>query len=202
MVHTYRNHGRNGRHPGDAVFAVVWLFGGLVWVAVFEGFVGESLLLLVLSVPVLVLWMSPFYAHFFRRFYEIRLSDEGSCTFVGALRGKHLRAQQITSIERNASRVWRSEADEAEHTLVRFQGGSLVVVQPVDGFEDFLTRLQALNPIIDLSGSLADGRPRPVPPGAEEQVATRGNRFMRSAFFPLIVISLLVYLASKTVVGK
>jgi len=104
-------------------------------------------------------------------------------------------------MERNATRVWRSEEDEAEHTLLRFQGGSLVVVQPVDGFEDFLTRLQALNPAIDLSSSPGHARPGLEVPATEERGPVV-NRLLRSALFPLIVISLLVYLASDALIGR
>jgi hypothetical protein len=68
-------------------------------------------------------------------------------------------------------------------------------VQPVDGFEDFLARLQALNPAIDLSGSPDDARPGLEVPATEER-RTLVNRFFRGPLFPLIVIALLVYLAS------
>jgi hypothetical protein len=196
VMHAYRNHQRDGRRFGDAVFGLAWLFGGLVVVAIGESFFGDSLRLLVVSAPVLFVWMAPFYAHFFRRYYEIRLSDEGSCEFRGALRSKHLRAQQIISVQRNASRICRSEDDEAEHTLLRFQGGSLVVVQPVDGFEDFLTRLQALNPAIDVTGVPDDARPSLEAPATEEP-GTFVQRFFRSALFPLLVIVLILYLASR-----
>jgi hypothetical protein len=196
VIHAYRNPQRNGRHVGDALFALAWLIGALVVAAVIESFVGDSLLLLVISAPVLLLWMAPFYAHFFRRYYEIRLSDEGSCDFRGLLRSKHLRAQQIISVQRNAWGVWRSDGDEAEHVLLRFQGGSLVVVQPVGGFEDFLTRLQALNPVIDVTGALGDARPS-LEATATEEPGTFVKRFFRSALFPLLVIALILYLASR-----
>jgi Leu/Phe-tRNA-protein transferase len=84
VMHAYRNRQRDGRCFGDAVFGLAWLFGGLVVVAIGESFFGDSLLLLVVSAPVLLVWMAPFYAHFFRRYSEIRLSDEGSCEFHGA----------------------------------------------------------------------------------------------------------------------
>jgi hypothetical protein len=163
MVHTYRNRERKGSHLiGDAVFALTWSFGGLAALGVAESFLGDSLLMLVVSAPVLVLWMAPLYSHVFRRFYEIRLSDEGSCEFRGALRTRQRRAQQIVSIDRDARRTWRSEGDETEHTLLRFQGGgSLVIVQPIEGFDDFLTRLQALNPFIELNSGASPSRPEP-----------------------------------------
>ena len=206
MVHTYRNHRRNGRYPAHAVVAVAWLIGGLVWVAAVETFVGDSLLLVVISAPLLVFWMSPIYAHFFRRYYEIRLSDEGSCEFRGALRrSKQLRAQQIVSVERNATRVWRKEDDDDEHTLLRFQGGSLVVVQPLDGFDDFLTRLQALNPAVQVHGEAPSSVPAESPGQGKPATPERGlvNRFMHSALFFLIVILVLVYVASQTLIpGK
>jgi hypothetical protein len=155
MVHTYRNHQRNKRLAGDIVGGVVWLFGGLLLVGfVSVGVAGHSLLGLVLSAPILLLllalWMWPAYLDFFRRYYEIRLSDEGDCEFRAALGSKYLRARQIISVQRDCN-SWRWDTDDDEHTRLRFGGGgSLVVVQPVDGFDDFLSRLQALNPAIDL----------------------------------------------------
>lgn len=68
------------------------------------------------------------------------------------------------------------------------------------GFADFLSRLKTLNPAVDLTSFPADawpglGGPAPDKPGP-------ARRFMKSALFPLIVIALLVYLASETLVGK
>jgi hypothetical protein len=200
MVHTYRNRQRKRINLiGDALFALVWCFGGLVVLAVAGGIFGDSLLMVVAAAPVLLFWMSPLYSHFFRRYYEIRLSDEGACEFRGTLRSKQLRAQQIASIERNSSRTWRSDGDETEHTLFRFQaGGSLIVVQPVDGFDDFLSRLQTLNPFIAVTAGKGPSGPEAKPAAADEFAnATPGKRFLRSAFFPLCVIALLVYLAQS-----
>lgn len=150
MVHMYRNRERNGSDLFDAFFGLFWLALGLL---VVYGLFTASPLTLLLTVPLLLLWMTPIYAHYFRRYYEIRLSDEGSCEFRGPLGSKHLRAQQIISVQRNDHRAWRYEGDETEHTLLRFQGGSLVIVQPVDDFDDFLTRLQALNPAVEVRGT-------------------------------------------------
>src|SRR5262245_11070583 len=198
MVHTYRNRKRTRiNRIGDGLFALVWCFGGVVVLAVAEGIFGDSLLMVVAAAPVLVLWMAPLYSHLFRRYYEIRFSDEGACEFRGTVRSKQLRAQQIASIERNSSRTWRSDGDETEHTRFRFQGGgSLIVVQPLEGFDDFLNRLHAQNPFIALTAGKGPSGPTPEPPAADEPAnTTPGNRFLRSAFFPLCVIALLVYLA-------
>jgi hypothetical protein len=59
------------------------------------------------------------------------------------------------------------------------KGGSLVVVQPVDGFEDFLTRLQALNPAIDLSSG--DARPGLETPATEERGTPVNRSVARSS---------------------
>ena len=107
--------------------------------------------------PLFVLWIAPIYTQFFLRYYEIRLSDEGACEFQAALRSKHVRAQQMISVQRDDS-GWRMDGDNAEHTALRFQGGSLVVVQPVDDFADFLTRLKTLNPAVDLTSDPAETR--------------------------------------------
>jgi hypothetical protein len=52
----------------------------------------------------------------------------------------------------NAVLTVSSGDDDQDRTVVGFEGGTfgLVVVQPIDGFEDFLDRLQALNPTIEV----------------------------------------------------
>jgi hypothetical protein len=69
------------------------------------------------------------------------------------------------------------------------------------GFADFLTRLKTLNPAVDLTSFPADAWPG-LGQHATEERSTLIRRFIGSALFPLIVITLLVYTASQTLVGN
>ena len=128
---------------------------------------------------------------------EIRLSDEGTCELETRRRVIRLHVGEIQSVT-----YWRDSENEGEHYTIHYRGGKLGVTQRMKGFLDFLTRLKALNPAVDLSSFpavLADTWPGVGGPGTGERIA-RGNRFTRSALFPLIVVALLVYLASQTLV--
>ncbi len=131
---------------------------------------------------------------------EIRLSDEGTCELETKRRVIRLHVGEIRSVT-----YWRDSESEREHYAIHYRGGKLDVTQRMKGFLDFLTRLKALNPSVDLSSFpavLADTWPGVGGPATGER-GTRGNRFTRSALFPLIVIGLLVYLASQTIIpGK
>jgi len=197
MVHAYRNRGRTVTIVLMAIFGAVWLLAGIAMAGItFE----QWPLTIVLSAPLFVLWASPIYAEFFLRFYEVRLSDEGACEFKAALRSKLVRAQQIITVERDY-RGWRMNDDDTEMTAVRFQGGSLIVVQPVDDFTEFLARLKTLNPAVDLTSYSADTRRDVDTTGertsAADESSTAAGRFVRSSLFPLLVIALLVYLGLK-----
>jgi hypothetical protein len=194
MVHAYRNRDRNTRLAFMAIFGPFWLLAGLAMAGIlFE----QWPLTVLVSAPLFVLWASPIYTEFFLRFYEIQLSDDGACEFKAALRSKLIRAQQVISVERD-DRGWRMNDEETDKTAVRFQGGSLVVVQPVDGFADFLARLKTLNPAINLAIDSVDTQPDSGTTddraSATEEHATFLGRFVRSSLFPLLVIALLVYL--------
>jgi hypothetical protein len=152
MVHTYRNRKRNRRLLSKVGGGFFWGAVGLFFVATF--FAGSPLTLLV-SVPLFLVWVGPIYADFFRRYYEIRFSDEGACEFKAALRTKRLRAQQIISVQRNDRSPFRWNTDPAEFTVLRFQEERLVLVHPIDDFEGFLARLEALNPAVQVRDTKA-----------------------------------------------
>jgi hypothetical protein len=82
---------------------------------------------------------------------------------------------------------------------VQYRDGSLQVAKGMTGFADLLTRLKASNPALDLSSF-----PSAWPTLGERTPEKLGpvNRFFRGALFPLIVVILLVYLASQTLLGK
>ena len=85
--------------------------------------------------------------------------------------------------------------------MIHYRSGKLRVGPRMTGFADFLTRLKTLNPAVDLTSFPAGAWPGLGQPATEKR-DTLVRRFIRSALFPLIVISLLVYVASQTLVGS
>ena len=131
---------------------------------------------------------------------EIRLGDDGTCELETKRRVIRLDVVEILSVK-----YWRDSENTCEHYTIHFRGGKLNVTQRMKDFLDFLNRLRALNPRVDLSSfptMLAGTWPDAGGPAREEQ-GNPVNRFFRSALFPLIVIALLVYLLSQTIIpGK
>jgi hypothetical protein len=130
---------------------------------------------------------------------EIRLDDDGTCEFETKGRVTRIHVNEIKSVN-----YWRdSESTNEQYTIV-YQGGKLLVSQRMTDFLDFLTRLKTLNPAVDLSSFpalLADARPVLGAPGATEH-RSPVSRFLRSALFPLIVVSGLIWLAIDTISGQ
>ncbi len=127
---------------------------------------------------------------------EIRLSDEGICELETKRRVIRLHVNEIRSV-----RFSPESGESCKSYTIRHQGGKLAVNEEMTAFADFLSRLKALNPAVDLTSFPADTWPGLGGPTPERSGPVR--RFLTSALFPLIVIALpLVYLASQTLVGK
>ena len=125
---------------------------------------------------------------------EIRLSDDGTCELDTPRRSIRVHVNEIRSVR------YSPEADDSsESYTIHYRDGSLHVAKGMTGFADFLTRLRALNSALDLSSF-----PSAWPTLEERTLEKVGpvNRFFRGALFPLIVVILLVYLASQTLLGK
>jgi hypothetical protein len=151
VIHTYRNASRGRSTPiSEVIFATLFLapavallygmifeaearFSGAVWWVAFVAF-------LVLS----VLWSWPVYETLFRCCYEIRVGDDATCQLRSPLRRTRLQAQEIISLYPG----W--VVNDECHTVLRYRGGRRFIVQPVEGFSDFLKRLRALNPNVDV----------------------------------------------------
>ena len=127
---------------------------------------------------------------------EIRLDDDGTCeleTTDGRVIRLHVNEIRSVRYSRNSDR-------DSESYTIRYQGGKLVVAERMTDFLDFLTRLTALNPAVDLttfpprSWPGLDGRP------TEEPGLLR--RIVQGALFPTIVIVVIVYTASQTLLDK
>jgi hypothetical protein len=130
---------------------------------------------------------------------EIRLDDDGTCEFETKGRVTRIHVHEIKAV-----RYWRDYESENEQYTIVYQGGKLSVSQRMTAFLDFLTRLKTLNPAVDVSSFpalLADARPELGAPGAAEHRSSV-SRFLRSALFPLIVVSALIWLAIQTMSGQ
>jgi hypothetical protein len=126
---------------------------------------------------------------------EIRLGDDGTCELETKRRVIRLHVNDLRSV-----RYRRKTDEQSESYTIHYRGGKLDVGPRMTGFADFLTRIKTLNPAVDLASF-----PAGAWPGLGQPATTRGTlvrRFMRSALFPLIVISLLVYLASQTLASS
>jgi hypothetical protein len=129
---------------------------------------------------------------------EIRLGDDGTCELETKRRVVRLNVSEIQSVK-----YWRDSESESEHYTIYYQGGNLRVTERMTGWLDFLTRLATLNPAVDLTSFpavLADALPNRGGQATEERTPVR--RVMRSALFPLIVISALVWLAIQSTTGN
>ena len=125
---------------------------------------------------------------------EIRLSDDETCELDTPRRSIRVHVSEIRSVR------YSPETDDSnESYTIHYRDGSLHVHRGMTGFADFLTRLKALNPALDLSSF-----PSAWPTQGERTPEKLGpvNRFFGGALFPLIVIIMLLYLASQTLLGK
>jgi hypothetical protein len=191
MMHIYRDPKVVGSRPWTA--AVVGL-APLVLLAVFvlgwRPFTwGEAVSLFVLA----GLWAVSQYHSYGRENYrdcvEIRLGDDGTCELEMKRRVIRLHVNEIQSVR------YSRDSDDRESYTIRCQGQKIHVAGRMTDFSDFLTRLKALNPAVDLTSFPADAWPglggraprEPWPLG-----------FVQSAPFLLTVVFLLVYLASQT----
>ena len=125
---------------------------------------------------------------------EIRLSDDGTCELDTPRRSIRVHVNEIRSV-----RYSPETDDSSESYTIQYREGSLHVAKGMTGFADLLTRLKASNPALDLSSF-----PSAWPTLGERTPDKLGpvNRFFSGALFPLIVVILLVYLASQTLLGK
>ena len=122
---------------------------------------------------------------------EIRLSDDGMCELETKRRVIRLHVNQIRSVDYSRD----SESDRESYTI-RYQGGKVHVSERMTGFSAFLASLKMLNPGVRLIGF-----PVEAWPGLEIAATSTGRR-IRAAVFPLIVVSLLIYLASQTLLSR
>jgi hypothetical protein len=127
---------------------------------------------------------------------EIRLSDEGICELQAKRRMIRLDATQVRSVN------YTPESDQTnEHYTLSYQGGNLRVGRRMTGFPDFLARLKALNPALDLTSLPAQFWAQGRTPAAHEPARELIN-VIRSAATPLIITVALALIATQTLLGR
>lgn len=197
MVHTYRD---PEAVDGKALRFVVPLVGLLVFAALtfftlVPGFAwgdrGEAAAAIVLFFGL---------AHLSDRRYrsckcaEIRLDDDGTCELETNRKVIRLHVNQFGSVK------YVRDPDSRADYYLYYQGGRGPVERGMTNFHDFLSRLKALNPSVELTGFPSDAWPRLRTPMSEERDANLSRR-IRGALFPVGVVVVLAWLAVETVGG-
>jgi hypothetical protein len=126
---------------------------------------------------------------------EIRLDDDGTCELETKRRVIRIHVSEIRSV-----RYSRDPEGDGESYTIYYHGGKLEVHQRMTGFLDFLTRLAALNPTVDLTSFPSDAWPGLR--GAATGGHARVSGFLRNVLFPLVVVGTLVLLAIQTLTDK
>lgn len=200
MIHTYRDPKILGRRffgPSALAFVVA----GVILLGPFDfpwSSAGATPFVVFLGL-VLIFGVAGYRRERYGDCGEIRLANDGTCEFETKGRVTHIHVNEIKAVK-----YWRDSESEREHYTISYQGGKLAVSDRMTDFLDFLTRLKTLNPAVDLSSFpalLAVARPDLGAPGATED-RSPVIRFLRSALFPLIVVSVLIWLAIDTIPGK
>ena len=151
MVHTYRDPNVRGREPTRSralfeasafVLLVALLILGLGKTDFAWGERAQILVAVALTggVAALLGWR---YSQ--RVCSEIRLDDDAETCEFETRRGMiALHVRQITAVQ------YSNDGDSRCEYRVRYQGGTIPVEDGMSAFTDFLARLSALNPAIDL----------------------------------------------------
>jgi hypothetical protein len=191
MVHTYREKWLARKDSivalllGAVVVGVfVLVIGGLMIDAFARGAMWEGAGIAAFNVVLAV----TMYESGRRACDEIRLSDDGTCELETKRRVIRLHVSEISAVE------YRDDDETGESYTIRFRGGKTWVSPLVEQFPDFLARLESLNPAVDLSSFPAAWPDRePAEPSR-----TGFGDSLRSAVFPVVVITFLALIAWHT----
>jgi hypothetical protein len=125
---------------------------------------------------------------------EVRLDDDGTCELETVDHVTRIHVSEIRAVEYR-----RDSENDAEKYVIRYRNGKAELGGHTTDFADFLGRLKALNPAVDVS-SFPALVAKTLPEGAPSERRSPLEAFLRSGLFPLIAIVLLVYLAGQTVI--
>jgi len=162
MVHVYRDE-PVPRKRSDDLFGLAFGAFSLAWVGIpvvhgiRHGFTGDDIgaIAVFLFIGGLVGWA--FYSYAWRDCAAIHLSDDGTCELVTRRRLIRLHVNEIRAV------TYKRDDEGFESYSVRYTRGRIGLRSSIADLPDFLTRLQALNPAVDLKG-FPDRRLEPLPP--------------------------------------
>ncbi len=128
----------------------------LVLVLVLVAFIGAGTAVMAWSLwgqapkapwPIGLIWLAVAVVYLFYILslpHRITLSEDGTVEFISLLRRRSLRADEIQSI--------RPQGYKFGFFMVQTSQGNIRILAQFDGFHDFLTRLEALHPGVELRG--------------------------------------------------
>ena len=123
---------------------------------------------------------------------EVRLDDDGMCELETADHVTRVHVSEIRAVEYS-----RSSESGAETYVIRHRTGKAQLGGRTTDFGDFLRRLTALNPAVDVS-SFPAVVTETLPAKTSEPTRTPLEAFLRSGVLPLAGILLVVYLTGQT----
>jgi hypothetical protein len=121
---------------------------------------------------------------------EVRLDDGGTCELETFGHVTRIHVSEIRAVESESG---------AERYVIRYRDGKAQLGGNTTDFADFLGRLKALNPAVDVS-SFPTLVAETLPEGTPSERRSLLETFLRSRLFPLVVLVLLIYLAGQTVI--
>jgi len=124
----------------------------------------------------------------------VRLDDDGTCELETVDHVTRIHVNEIRAVE-----CRRDSENGAETYVIRYRDGKGELGGHTTDFADFLGRLKALNPAVDVS-SFPTLVAQTLPEGAPAERRSLLQTFLHSRLFPLIVMVLLIYLAGQTVI--
>ena len=192
MIHTYRDpsvdgapsRGRALAEAGAFVLLVGLLLLGLARTEFTSSERAQLLFLVALTAGIAAVLSWRYRQRVCR---EIRLDDDAETCDFETMRGMiALHVQQITAVQ------YDDDGDSRCEYCICYEGGSIPVERGMAAFDDFLTRLTALNSSVDLSSL-----PGKVWHG-EETTQARGSPTPARILFPFGVIVVLAWLAFES----
>jgi nitrate reductase NapE component len=195
-MHTYRN--PNARRPkiGSAVVPLL-LFALFPLLSVPFGYSLDRTGVTISAVFIaaaLILYRAVERHHRDVECGEVRLDDGGTCELETFGHVTRIHVSEIRAVEYR-----RDSESGAERYVIRYRDAKAELGGNTTDFADFLGRLKALNPAVDVS-SFPTLVAETLPEGTPSERRSLLETFLRSRLFPLVVLVLLIYLAGQTVI--